>query len=125
MASGEGLGLFFNVNRVPCGPPAPPTPPGPGPGLPSSIITGTEDHAIASFTLPPHVTGCVVGDILVAFMNCFMTSSLTMVGSLPSGWSIVREDENAGTGSLHGAMYTGIATKVADAGDVAAGTYSF
>ena len=82
MASGDGLGLFFTLNRVPCGPPAPPTPPAPPPGLPSSIITGTEDQNVPPFTRPAHVTGCVVGDILVAFMSMFDTTGLSMVGSL-------------------------------------------
>ena len=111
----------FPIQPLP-NPPTPPIPP-----TSSVIVPGTFSSAnTPNPAIPNHVTGASVGDLLVAFMNRFNApNGYTMVGHVPAGWTVVREDMNPGTGSLHGQMYTGIATKIAVTADTSGGFYSF
>jgi hypothetical protein len=121
MPSGGGLHLFFNVNQIPCGPPAPPPPEvGPGSSGPSTIIGAVEgnlDAYTASLTLDLSGFTVLAGDILVAFFYRLASTGFSMVGNLPPGFVLFREDNNPAVGAIHPNLYTGIASKVAAGGE--------
>ena len=61
---------------------------------------------------------------MVAFVGCFnelgQLPPTTMAGQMPAGWTLLRDDPNAGVGSLHGPMYAGICFKRAVLADIGA-----
>jgi hypothetical protein len=114
MPSGGPLHLFFNPNVIPCGPPLPP-PPEVGPLTPSSIIGGMALALGGTGTIDLSVLGAEAGDLILVAMFCFNTpssSGYTMVGHMPLGWTLFREDFNDST-TVHPNLYSGIASKIA------------
>lgn len=95
-------------------PPNPPPPP--NPAIPATIV-GVGPYVNALWPDPsvlPTIDGVVVGDIIVAHMVSWSALGVvTMAGKMPSGFSLVREDFNPGTGSNRCPLYTGIAVKTA------------
>lgn len=63
-------------------------------------------------------SGLVVGDLLVAFVGAYVNGGGVVANGAPSGFSAVRQSSSA---QSHLSVYA----KIADAGDVAASTFTF
>jgi len=121
MASGDGLGLFFNVKQIPCGPPTAP-PPEVGPPPPSTYLAIGTTSTIANQASPlvgvaPASLGA--GKILIALVHigspngsdCDLPDDeggTPLLG--PDGWIKSRFDD--ATGGAHGKMRTWLWFKI-------------
>ncbi len=105
---------------------------------PATIVSGDTFGGGNSFSGPPGnvtvdfgVAGVTVqtNDVLVAFIVVFHdihgTDINDFTAGLPASWTMVRNDPNPGTGSLHGPMYNGIASHVVTTPEGAHPVYNF
>jgi hypothetical protein len=88
MASGDGLGLFFNRNMIPCGPPAAPPPEIGSTPTPATVLQGTKGQGTYQNAPVGAPAGLQVGDWMVAFVGCYnelgQPPPSTMAGQMPA-----------------------------------------
>ena len=115
-----------------------PPPPPPPPQTPATAIIGTwaagnnggggPGNIAVNFAAPGSST-LAANDWAIAFIVGYHSISGTDItdftGGLPAGWTMLRNDVNPGTGSLHGQMYCGIAVHKVTAGEAPSPTYTF
>jgi hypothetical protein len=110
VASGDGLGLFFNINQIPCGPPAAP-PPEVGPTTQPTVRgfnhTVAPNNTTTSVTIfvPTHVEG----DLLVWIIGDTASAGV-MSATPPAGWTAPPGGIGTGGGGASLRVFTRIAS---------------